>query len=328
MFCTKCGAKIEEGSKFCVKCGTPVNASSVPNTPPTAEAFGGVTPHQSKAPPQQQVMPRKKLPVKPFIIAGSILIVIIVIAIILFIPVFHYTADTRETVDVDVYACGQVGEKAVYWKNRKRVELPYGRYASSINISGNDVYVFGDIGEYPNSKTVYWKNGKLVELPKMNDNDGTFVSSRYVYGNDVYVCGEAYNKAVYWKNGKLVELSSGNAKSIYVSGNDVYVCGNVGEDKVVYWKNGTLVELPGGNDRNVYNRTPCSIYVSGNDVYVAGIISVWGAYDLDLWNIFDLGKFYVVLWKNSKMVRVYNFGLVSGFGGGERNISDVFITKK
>jgi len=41
MFCTKCGEKLEEGSKFCVKCGTPVNTSSVPNTQPTTGAFNG-----------------------------------------------------------------------------------------------------------------------------------------------------------------------------------------------------------------------------------------------------------------------------------------------
>ena len=39
MFCTKCGEKIEEGSKFCVKCGTPVNMSSVSNTQPTSGVF-------------------------------------------------------------------------------------------------------------------------------------------------------------------------------------------------------------------------------------------------------------------------------------------------
>jgi len=48
MFCIKCGEKIEEGTKFCIKCGTPVNASSVPNTPPTAGGFGGVTPEQMR----------------------------------------------------------------------------------------------------------------------------------------------------------------------------------------------------------------------------------------------------------------------------------------
>jgi len=48
MFCTKCGEKLEEGSKFCVKCGTPVNTQSVPNTLSTTGTFGGVTSEQMK----------------------------------------------------------------------------------------------------------------------------------------------------------------------------------------------------------------------------------------------------------------------------------------
>lgn len=37
-FCTKCGAQINNGSKFCPKCGTPIQASNndIPTfTPPT-----------------------------------------------------------------------------------------------------------------------------------------------------------------------------------------------------------------------------------------------------------------------------------------------------
>jgi len=49
MFCSKCGEKIKEETRFCAKCGTPVNASPVPNTPPTAGDFGGVTPEQTRA---------------------------------------------------------------------------------------------------------------------------------------------------------------------------------------------------------------------------------------------------------------------------------------
>lgn len=32
MFCTKCGAKIEEGTKFCVKCGNPLSQTFISDT--------------------------------------------------------------------------------------------------------------------------------------------------------------------------------------------------------------------------------------------------------------------------------------------------------
>jgi len=55
MFCTKCGVKLEEGTKFCIKCGTPVNASPVPNTPPPVGAFGTVTPEQTRVNTAQDI---------------------------------------------------------------------------------------------------------------------------------------------------------------------------------------------------------------------------------------------------------------------------------
>ena len=48
MFCTKCGEKLEEDSKFCVKCGTLVNTELVPTAPLQARTFGGVQPEQMK----------------------------------------------------------------------------------------------------------------------------------------------------------------------------------------------------------------------------------------------------------------------------------------
>ena len=48
MFCSKCGQKLEEDSKFCIKCGTAVNTSPVTNVPPPAETFIGVTPEQTQ----------------------------------------------------------------------------------------------------------------------------------------------------------------------------------------------------------------------------------------------------------------------------------------
>jgi len=316
MFCTKCGNKLADDARFCTKCGNAVNTATVPNTPPPTGTFSGVTnvsvgnheiidvgslsmeqiaknnkavtQPQQVVPPQQQAMPRKKLPLKPFIIAGASLIVITVVlmSVLLF------------SSGVDVYACCFDGEPA-YWKNGEliRLENPVNRSKKfSIYVSGNDVYVCGTVStvrvgnfsswrldedgvyQYPNHTAVYWKNGELLELP--GDYSNAEVESIYVSGNDVYVCGRVDSKAVYWKNGELVKLSDDNsrARSIYVSGNDVYVCGS-GGDKAVYWKNGKTIELGGSY--------ASSIYVSGNDVYICGGVDSKAVY-----------------WKNGKLVEL------------------------
>jgi hypothetical protein len=98
MFCSKCGEKIEEGTKFCIKCGTHVNASPVPNTSPTTGAFGGVTSEQTSANTlvpteyvtsivQQQpvILQSKILTEKNNIVFNTFAIFFIVIGVILYI---------------------------------------------------------------------------------------------------------------------------------------------------------------------------------------------------------------------------------------------------
>jgi len=307
MFCTKCGNKLADDARFCTKCGTAVNKPSVPSTPYPTGTFGGVTPDQSKAPPQQQIKSRKKLPLKPFIIAGASLIVIA--AVLMSILVFSN--------DVDVYAWGRdEDDNPVYWKNGKPVELPNGEdvEVNSMFVSDNDVYFCGNMGEQFHRMAIYWKNGKLVELSDDADADA---ESIYVSGNDVYICGWADDKAVYWKNGKLIELSDdAGAESIYVSGNDVYVCGKV-DSKPVYWKNGKLVELSIMN-YNKYNVFVESIYVSSNDVYVSGCSSMGKWYDTK-----------AIYWKNGKLVELPKTSDRDGDGDFTKSIyvsgKDVYV---
>jgi hypothetical protein len=186
----------------------------------------------------------------------------------------------------DVYVSGGDGGGALYWKNGFRIYLSMGAYASSISISGNDVYVAGivnsgvlDSGYGNYTYAAYWKNDSLVDLT-----DGTtlaWTSSIFVSGseNDVYVTGwEIRNRNIpeYWKNGNLVILPDDTTRpeggtSIYVSGNDIYVAGS---ETAHYWKNGNNVIL----NTSVFSTTS-SIIVSGNDVYVAGF--VWnGTYSI------------------------------------------------
>ena len=205
----------------------------------------------------------------------------------------------------DTYMVGWGTGEATYWKNEDRITLSPGyspttlnirATASSIAVSGNDVYVSGHqseelspVGFWSNVFAVYWKNGNLVKLTDgSKDANANFI---IVSGNDVYVAGVvvtdgAVNKAQYWKNGALVNLTDGTAEayanSIAVSGMDVYVAGTQWDGNAInyndgytvyhrnpiakYWKNGNPVNLTDGSKWAEAK----SIVVSGADVYVAG----------------------------------------------------------
>ena len=191
--------------------------------------------------------------------------------------------DVYVVVQEDVWGNGEV---AHYWKNGNLVELTdgsNGSTASSIVISGSDVYVagigYGGVSANGSSIEVgeYWKNGTPVVLSDATTDVET--SSIAVSGGNVYVAATQYDIssingvgngiAKYWKNKSPINLTDGSkdatANSIAMSGNDVYVAGN--EGKVAkYWKNGSPVNLTDGLVYSVAN----AIVISGNDVYVAG----------------------------------------------------------
>ena len=57
MFCSKCGAKIPDGTAFCGKCGQKVNAAATQPKQPVAKAAGTTAPQTAKqtaAPPAKQ----------------------------------------------------------------------------------------------------------------------------------------------------------------------------------------------------------------------------------------------------------------------------------
>lgn len=179
-------------------------------------------------------------------------------------------------VGSDVYAAGYVLETketgpvsnllytvAVYWKNGVRVALTDGvrsSDATSIFVSGNDVYVAGNLYAYgvtppTNNQAMYWKNGNPVMLVTVG---GSVGQSIYVSGADVYVAGRDASipsvLATYWKNGipvRLTESGAASADQIVVSGNDVYAGGTVLTSQpnsyhAEYWKNGVATALSTG----------------------------------------------------------------------------------
>jgi len=234
------------------------------------------------------------------------------------IPADHGSMNLYDTYELyslavsnnDVFMAGWGPRaEATYWKNENRIALTPAysppnlnilATATSIAVSGNDVYVSGaqqeqlsPVGGWSNVIAEYWKNGNLVKLT--DGSKDTYTTSIAVSGTDVYVAGsdivyvngaDVSGVAKYWKNGNLVNLTDGStgaeANSIAVSGSDVYVAGTQWDGNAInysdgytvyrrnpiakYWKNGMPVNLTDGSKWAEAK----SIVVSGTDVYVAG----------------------------------------------------------
>jgi hypothetical protein len=165
---------------------------------------------------------------------------------------------------------------AKYWKNGTSVILSDPAIftgARSIIVSGNDVYVTGNVY----TAATYWKNGNAVRFTNLLE---VRINSIAVSGNDVYMAGN-YAKgtgqfvksvATYWKNGTAVSLTDGSkiasGNSIAVSGTDIYVAGyeengfnqstHSSQSIAKIWKNGSALTL---SDSSKYN-IATSIFLS------------------------------------------------------------------
>ncbi len=194
----------------------------------------------------------------------------------------------KKNTVTDVYVAGwensslnSIALVAKYWKNGNPVVLsqqPSEAYA--IAVSGNDVYVAGQVAGSTHDIAVYWKNG--VEADLTDGSSEAEADSIFVQGTDVYVAGRDGDAAMYWKNGAPVVLDANALVSnVIVSGADVYVAGwkyrttqidpthIVDYPVALYWKNGDEVDLTDGRVTAYAN----SIFLLGSDVYVAGATS-------------------------------------------------------
>ncbi|MGG7665791.1 hypothetical protein [Dyadobacter sp. BHUBP1] len=169
---------------------------------------------------------------------------------------------------------------AAYWKNGIPVLLEggIGGEAWGIDVSGNDVYVAGNVPQGGYLAARYWKNGTPITLS--DGTSTTLATSIAVSGNDVHVVGIEYirpdpyspsfTKAKYWKNGVEIPLDGwdkgSQATSVYVSGNEVMIAGNSDNGKAAYWKNGVSVEISGSaaaSDLTIHNNVA---YIAGNTI--------------------------------------------------------------
>jgi hypothetical protein len=157
----------------------------------------------------------------------------------------------------------------ILWKNGNPQSLADGSdvYATSLSVSGNDVYVVSN-----GPCAMLLKNGVAQTLSFSNCYFHPL--SVFVAGEDVYVAGYEqqvecpYNmfgecfygptKALVWKNGAMTWLTNGSqnamANSIAVSGDDVYVVGYNGDTGVI-WKNGASKSLGKGNATGIFIKT-------------------------------------------------------------------------
>jgi hypothetical protein len=172
-----------------------------------------------------------------------------------------------------VYVSGIVSDDngfnyGVVWKNGVISYLTEGEIYSSATtlvVSGQNVYVGGYLVQDGKTFAAYWKNG-TVRLLTSGDNFAN-VQSLAIAGSTVYAAGiELGNDAgKYWKNGEVVNLTDGSVKvmvsALYTSGSNVFAAGKrqTGEMwEMVVWKNG-----------NIVNATPMTAF----DIQIQNIIS-------------------------------------------------------
>jgi len=201
----------------------------------------------------------------------------------------------------DIYAAGWERDAAgkymvKVWKNGEElyslavIDVLYSSSINGIFVSGNDVYVVGEIYEKnKNGDNKYlgkvWKNN--TELYSFDNGLGSsYAKGIHVSGGDVYVAGyEAVTSAlnsiiVGWvrKNGEILYNLAGNisnplVSAMYVSGNDIYVSGSAvnlgGVRRATVWKNGSQLFTFGPTTQSSPSET-FDIAVSGNVVYVSG----------------------------------------------------------
>jgi hypothetical protein len=206
-------------------------------------------------------------------------------------PLNVYVAGYREANGAN----GNV-DTATYWKNGAPVALSNGTsnaHASSIILSGSDIYVTGDMDEGMNNAAVYWVNGKLVTLT--NGMSDAFASSVVVSGGNVYVGGYITSVTgkyvgMYWENGKPFPITD-STKNAYVygiafSGSDLYLAGfedenanGFGNTVATYWINDSIFSLTDGTNE----AQATAIAVSGTDVYVVGFLYNGNSSQATLW---------------------------------------------
>lgn len=120
MFCPKCGAQVENGTKFCPKCGQAMEVSPAPAAAPTPEPVPAPAPEVAPAPASTPVAaPAPAAPKKPnnlgLIIAGCLGAFLILFVLMIVILVQPKKINMNKYVTIEFYGYETIGTaKAVY----------------------------------------------------------------------------------------------------------------------------------------------------------------------------------------------------------------------
>jgi len=232
--------------------------------------------------------------------------------------------------DSNIYIVGYTSifpsapDNAAYWKNGKINYLPNGSIGSracAITLSGNDVYIAGDLEKNAVSgQAAYWKNGVLTTLTDTATR--SYTTGIAVSGNDVYVSGKLFSPTgnstpVYWKNGVMTKLDNesafANATAVAVNGNDVYIAyytATSGDLIGYYWKNGSVTQLVNSRQPPIITT---DITINNNDVYITGFVSV-----------VPPGRSIATYWKNNVPQLLFITGDSDGYNSHIANQVIVF----
>jgi hypothetical protein len=194
------------------------------------------------------------------------------------------TKQETQEPNYDMYIVGNYTDTAKeihpgYWYNGVWNSLPVpsgaiGCEASSIAVSGNNIYILGSYTDEDRffGYSGYWLNGVWHNLPIPAGGEGTMAEGIAVSGSDVYIIGASVSYPGefvfdygYWLNGIWHDLVSGsgggNIRTITTSGNDVYFGGRY-NNIASYWRNGVRYDI------HECVGDVISIAISGTDIHI------------------------------------------------------------
>jgi len=196
-------------------------------------------------------------------------------------------ASAITVVGDDVYVAGAIAigngySYGVIWKNGIANYLTDGSTYSSattIMVSGANVYVGGNIVEDNKTYATYWKNGTPHVLT--SGEAFAYVQTLALDGETIYAAGPDPTESgtytsKYWKNDQVVNLTDGPSDAeviaVYLKGGDVYVAGKrqlqIGARwELVVWKNNNVIST---TPMDVFDLEIAAIATAQDDVIVAG----------------------------------------------------------